>query len=97
MSVTAYHFWSQTCAPCKAIKPAVEDLKEEFSQITWVSVDTHNDTNKYAELFTVTLVPTIVVVSTSDEGEIVSIEKQSGTNIAGYYRIIRNGLRSIQQ
>ena len=97
MSVTAYHFWSPTCAPCKVIKPAVEDLKEEFSQIKWVSVNTHDDTDKYAELYSVTVVPTIVVVSIKDDGEIVSIEKQSGTNIAGYYRIIRNGLRAIQR
>jgi thiol-disulfide isomerase/thioredoxin len=97
MSVTAYHFWSPTCAPCKTIKPAIEDLKEEFPLINWVSIDTHNDTYKYAELYSVTVVPTIVIVSTSDKGEIVSIEKQSGTNIAGYYRIIRNGIRSIQE
>lgn len=97
MSVTAYHFWSPTCAPCKVIKPAVEDLKEEFSQIKWVSVNTHDDMDKHAELYSVTVVPTIVVVSIKDDGEIVSIEKQSGTNIAGYYRIIRNGLRAIQQ
>ena len=97
MSVSAYHFWSPTCAPCKVIKPAVEDLKEEFSNITWVSVNTHDDANKYAELYSVTVVPTIVVVSVKEDGEIVSVEKQSGTNIAGYYRIIRNGLRSIQR
>jgi thiol-disulfide isomerase/thioredoxin len=97
MSLTAYHFWSPTCAPCKVIKPAIEDLKEEFSNITWVSVNTHADADKYAELYTVTVVPTIVVVSIKDDGEIVSIEKQSGTNIAGYYRIIRNGLRTIQR
>ncbi len=97
MSVSAYHFWSPTCAPCKIIKPAIEDLKEEFSNITWISVNLHNDTNRYAELYNVTIVPTIVVVSIKEDGEIVSIEKQSGTNIAGYYRIIRNGLRSIQR
>ena len=97
MSVTAYHFWSQTCAPCKAIKPAIDDLKEEFPVINWVSVDTHNDTYKHAELYKVTIVPTVVVVSISNNGEIVSVEKHSGTNIAGYYRIIRNGIRSIQE
>jgi hypothetical protein len=60
-------------------------------------VNTHDDTDKRAELYSVTVVPTIVVVSIKEDGEIVSIEKQSGTNIAGYYRIIRNGLRSIQR
>jgi thiol-disulfide isomerase/thioredoxin len=34
MSVQAYHFWSPTCAPCVALKPAVQDLKEEFPEST---------------------------------------------------------------
>jgi thiol-disulfide isomerase/thioredoxin len=97
MSVTAYHFWSTTCAPCKAIKPAIEDLKEEFPLINWVSVNTHDDTYKHAELYNVTVVPTVVLVSISNNGEILSIEKHTGTNIAGYYRIIRNAMRSIQE
>jgi thiol-disulfide isomerase/thioredoxin len=97
MSVTAYHFWSPTCAPCKAIKPAIDDLKEEFPLINWVSVNTQDDTYKHAELYKVTVVPTVVVVSISNNGEILSIEKHTGTNIAGYYRIIRSGMRSIQE
>ena len=91
MSVTVYHFWSPTCAPCKAIKPTIEDLKEEFDSVTWISVNTHDDTNGYAEKYGVSVVPTIVVVS----GD--SIERHSGTQIAGYYRIIRNGIRLTQR
>jgi thiol-disulfide isomerase/thioredoxin len=97
MSISAYHFWSPTCAPCKVIKPAIEDLKEEFSNITWISVNTHDDRHGYAETFSVTLVPTIVVVVVKEDGEIVSTDKQSGTNIANYYRIIRNAIRISQQ
>lgn len=96
MSVTAYHFWSPTCAPCKHIKPAVEDLKEEFSNIQWVSVNTHDDSQNVAQRFGVQVVPTIVVVVTDKTGKVVYSEKQSGTNISGYYRIIRAGLKFIQ-
>ena len=91
MSVTVYHFWSPTCAPCKAIKPTIEDLKEEFNSVTWVSVNTHDDKEGYAEKYGVSVVPTIVVVAGS------SIERHSGTQIAGYYRIIRNGIRLTQR
>lgn len=91
MSVTAYHFWSPTCAPCKAIKPAIEDLKEEFSNIKWVSVNTHDDKEGCAQKFGVSVVPTIVVDSGS------SVERHSGTQVAGYYRIIRSALRATQQ
>lgn len=42
-SLVAFHFWSPTCGPCQAIKPAVEDLKEDYDQIEWRSVNTKND------------------------------------------------------
>lgn len=89
MSVTAYHFWSPTCAPCKVIKPAVEDLKEEFSQVTWVSVNTHDDIHNYTGKFGVSVVPTIVVVNKAGD-----IDKHSGTAMMGYYRILRNALKA---
>jgi thiol-disulfide isomerase/thioredoxin len=87
MSVIAYHFWSPTCAPCKAIKPTIDDLKEEFDSVTWVSVNTHDDKEGYAEKYNVSVVPTIVVVC----GDFT--ERHSGTQIAGYYRILRSAIR----
>ena len=91
MSVTAYHFWSPTCAPCKVIKPAVEDLKEEFSQINWISVNIQDDPNNYMREFSVKVVPTIVVLVRNAEGDITYVGKESGTNMANYYRLLRNG------
>jgi len=87
-SVVAYHFWSPTCAPCKAIKPAIEDLKEEFPEVEWISVNTHDDPDNYAQKFNVSVVPTIVVASKT-----LNFERHSGTAMMGYYRIIRNALR----
>lgn len=91
MNVTAYHFWSPTCAPCKIIKPTIEDLKEEFDSVTWVSVNTHDDASGYADKYGVSVVPTIVVVC----GD--SVERHSGTAVAGYYRILRAAIRLSQQ
>lgn len=95
MSVTAYHFWSPTCAPCKVIKPAVEDLKEEFDQIQWISVNIQDDPKNYTGEFGVKVVPTIVVVSRDASGNILYVGKESGTAMASYYRLIRTALRSI--
>lgn len=97
MTITAYHFWSPTCAPCKAIKPAVEDLKEEFPSIDWISVNTHDDADGVSSKYGVTVVPTIVLEVTNANGDVVSTEKHIGANIAGYYRIIRSALRVTQQ
>lgn len=97
MRAVAYHFWSPTCGPCKTIKPVIEDLKEEFPQFTWLSVNTHDDTNNYKVTFDVKFVPTIVVAVYKDDGSLLTSEKHSGTAAAGYYRILRNGLKFIQQ
>lgn len=97
MKVIAYHFWSPTCEPCKVIKPSIEDLKEEFPQINYISVNNHNDQNNYRGQFGIQVVPTIVVAVYNDEDKLVSSEKHSGTTIAGYYRILRNGMKFIQQ
>jgi thiol-disulfide isomerase/thioredoxin len=94
MSVTAFHFWSPTCAPCNAIKPALEDLKEEFSRVVWLSVNTHDDKELLTGRYNISIVPTIVVETKDIDGNTINIDKHSGTNIAGYYRIIR---RAIQQ
>lgn len=93
MNGTVYHMWSPTCGPCKVIKPAIEDLKEEFSQLTWVSVNTHDDPHNYAKRFGVQFVPTLVFVVQNSEGKVIMSEKKSGTSMADYYRLIRNGLR----
>ena len=87
MSVTVYQFWSPTCSPCKAIKPSMNDLQEEFNDVKWVSVNTHDDKEGYAQKYNVSVVPTIVVVA----GDY--IDRHSGTQIAGYYRIIRSAIR----
>lgn len=97
MKVIVYHFWSPTCGPCKTLKPVIEDLKEEFSQFTWLSVNTHGDPQDYKTQFGVQVVPTIVVAGYGDDGKLIVSEKQSGTNVPAYYRILRNGLKLIQQ
>lgn len=97
MKVIVYHFWSPTCGPCKTIKPVIEDLKQEYSQLTWISVNTHDDPNDYKTKFGVQVVPTLVVAGFNDDGKLIVSEKQSGTNVPGFYRILRAGLKFIQQ
>jgi thioredoxin 1 len=82
--MSVFHFWSQTCEPCKAIKPVIEDLKEDFPELVWNSIDIHNDPENIREKYDVKFVPTIVTISAGGK-----ISKHSGTNAAGYYRIMR--------
>jgi thiol-disulfide isomerase/thioredoxin len=96
MNGVIYQFSSPTCGPCKTLKPVFTDLKEEFPQFTWVFVNTHEDPQNYAKQFGVQFVPTLVLVVYNSEGKAVMSDKRTGTNVADYYRLIRNGLKLIQ-
>lgn len=91
--ILVYYFWSPTCNPCKVIKPAIEQLKEEFEDSippqNWVAVNTHADPNGYVSTYQVAVVPTLVVTKNGAE-----IGRHSGSTIAMYYTLIRKALRS---
>lgn len=82
------HFWSPTCNPCKVIKPALEDIKEEFEgKIDWISINTKEDPKGYAPRLNVSVVPTIIVFKDDTE-----IGRYSGTQISIIYQLIRKAL-----
>ena len=87
--IYAYHFWSPTCQPCKVIKPAVEELKQEFSDIQWVSVNTHEDPSNLVKKYKVSIVPTIVFVVINQDGTPINIDKHTGTDMASYFRLAK--------
>ena len=84
MSVEAFHFWSPTCTPCAVIKPALDDLKEEFTDVKWTSVNTHVDMHGLGRKMEIRVVPTIVVFKNGAE-----IGRHSGANMIMYYTLIR--------
>jgi len=89
MKVIAYHFWSPTCAPCKAIKPALQDLREEFLNVEWVSVNIQEDPQNLVSKYAVKIVPTVAVASINESGYPVFVDKHTGTDMMGYYRIFK--------
>ncbi len=86
-NVEAVHFWSPTCIPCRVIKPAIEDLKEEFPQVTWTSINTKDDPKGYAQKLGVQFVPTIVFFCNGKE-----VGRHSGASVGIYYTLIRKAL-----
>lgn len=87
--VVVLHFWSPTCNPCKVIKPALDDIKEEFSDKIqeWVSINTKDDPKQISHKFQVAVVPTIIVLKHNQE-----VGRHSGTQVAIYYSLIRKAL-----
>ena len=93
MNIVAYNFSSPTCGPCKTIKPALEDLKEEFPDVVWRSINIQEDPESISLKFNVKFVPTMVVLRYYSDGVLLFQESHTGTSIAGYYRILRNAQR----
>lgn len=84
--VVVLHFWSPTCGPCRVIKPALEDMKEEFSEKIqeWVSINTKEDPRGVAQKMGVAVVPTLVFLKNNQE-----IGRHSGSQIGIYYTLLR--------
>jgi thiol-disulfide isomerase/thioredoxin len=80
----AYFFTSATCSPCRAVKPVVAELQEDYKQVTWVMVDTGNDPGRFAATYNVTHVPTMVAVYDGKE-----IGRHSGTQLMGYFALLK--------
>lgn len=91
--IVAHYFSSPTCGPCKTIKPSIEELQEEFEQVSWICTNTHDDKEKLAEKYEVKLVPTIVIEVMSEDNRVLYSEKYTGSSISTYYRIIRNAIK----
>lgn len=86
-SVTVLHFWSPTCGPCTTIKPALEMMKEEFPESTWVLVNTKADTEGLAAKHGVKVVPTLIFFKDG-----VEVGRHSGSSIGLYYTLLRKAM-----
>ena len=64
------------------MKPAFSELREEFPELKWTSINILDDPTGITQKYGVKQIPAMVV----DNG---SIEKACGSNIADYYRILK--------
>ena len=78
-----YFFTSQTCGPCKAVKPVMTELQDDYKQIQWRMVDTAVD-SALASTYEVTHVPTMVAVYNGAE-----VGRHSGTQMMGYFALVK--------
>ena len=83
MPVNVFVFSSKTCAPCQTMKPVFADLKEEFPDYEWSDIDIHQLPELTASMG-VRNIPCMVVMK--DEK---TVGQHIGTNVAQYYRILR--------
>jgi thiol-disulfide isomerase/thioredoxin len=79
-----YFFTSPACLPCKAVKPVITELQEDYNQVNWAYVDIHADRNDYRTTYNITHVPTMVAVYNGRE-----VGRHSGTQMMGYFALVK--------
>lgn len=83
-SISVFVFSSQTCEPCKHVKPVWTELAEDYSDFNWQSVDINNDPHGYAKYFKVENIPSMVVMN----GEYL-LGTHKGTSMMGYLYLLK--------
>lgn len=61
---TVFYFTADWCAPCKRVKPIVEDMKKDGYQFQMIDVDYESDLIKKFEIKSV---PTFILIKDSQE------------------------------
>jgi thiol-disulfide isomerase/thioredoxin len=74
-----YYFSSPTCEPCQKIKLSIQELQEDFP-LEWKFMDLDS---QIAKDYGITKVPTMLIVTPTQ------ILKHSGTDVIGYFKILR--------
>lgn len=76
-------FFTPECPPCKVLSPIIDQLSNQFSQITFLKVDCHSN-NTIAKQFDIGAVPVLVYIKNGivvaktmggDQSEIISTIK----------------------
>ena len=85
--MSVFMFTSESCEPCKQIKPAIQELQEDFP-LVWYHVDI-KEHHEIAKKYEVEKVPTMILDCPQ------GIFSHSGTDISGYYRLLIRNKRGI--
>jgi thioredoxin-related protein len=78
-----YVFSSPICEPCQQLKFIVFELQQDFPNLQWKFINTIDDIEGLTKKYEVEKVPTIVIDSPR------GIYRHTGTDIAGYYNLLR--------
>jgi thioredoxin 1 len=77
--VTLKKFWSETCGPCNALAPTIEQIKNQFGSVMFQDININNDFET-ARSYGVRSIPLVVI-----EKDGVEVERILGNQPASTY------------
>ena len=60
-SVILLDFYANWCGPCKKLTPILEELENEFTNITFIKINV-DDLDELSEKYSITCMPTIIFI-----------------------------------
>jgi thioredoxin len=69
-------FYADWCGPCKKLGPLFSDLSNQYSNITFIKIDTDN-AEELAKYYEVSALPTVLFIN---DGDVISIIKGFDSN-----------------
>lgn len=69
-------FYADWCGPCKKLGPIFSDLSNQYSNITFIKIDTDN-AEELAKYYDVSALPTVLFIN---DGDVISIIKGFDSN-----------------
>ena len=64
--VTVKKFWSETCGPCSALAPTIEDIKRQFRSVSFQDININNDFET-AQRYGVRSIPLVIIEKDGQE------------------------------
>ncbi len=69
-------FYTDWCAPCKALKPMLDEIAQDRTDFTVVAVNVENSVS-LAEKYGITTVPTMMLINGKHQQKIIGMRSKS--------------------
>ena len=62
----AVKFWASWCGPCKAVRPSIEKMEKEFTDVNFISIDV-DQVPSLAKKYKIKSLPSLLLIKDGNE------------------------------